>query len=33
LQVPDPNHVQAIMKEGMVMFASFAFFGALPLLG
>jgi vacuolar iron transporter family protein len=33
LQVPEPNHVQASMKEGVVMFAAFAFFGALPLLG
>jgi VIT1/CCC1 family predicted Fe2+/Mn2+ transporter len=33
LQVPSDNHVQESMKEGFVMFCSFAFFGALPLLG
>ena len=33
LQVPEENHVQESMKEGLVMFCSFAFFGALPLLG
>jgi DNA damage-binding protein 1 len=33
LQVPEENHVEESMKEGCVMFASFAFFGALPLLG
>lgn len=33
LQVPDEDHVTESMKEGCVMFASFAFFGALPLLG
>jgi len=33
LQVPEENHVQESMKEGVVMFCSFAFFGAMPLLG
>mmetsp|Transcript_3984 Transcript_3984/g.6274 ORF Transcript_3984/g.6274 Transcript_3984/m.6274 type:complete len:309 (-) Transcript_3984:179-1105(-) len=33
LQVPEENHVQESMKEGAVMFCSFAFFGAMPLLG
>jgi vacuolar iron transporter family protein len=33
LQVPSDDHVQESMREGVVMFASFAFFGALPLLG
>lgn len=33
LQVPEDDHVQESMKEGVVMFCSFAFFGALPLLG
>lgn len=33
LQVPDSNHVEQSMKEGFVMFCSFAFFGAMPLLG
>ena len=33
LQVPEEDHVEESMKEGCVMFASFAFFGALPLLG
>lgn len=33
LQVPDDDHVTASMREGCVMFAAFAFFGALPLLG
>jgi DNA damage-binding protein 1 len=33
LQVPSDDHVQESMHEGLVMFASFAFFGALPLLG
>ena len=33
LQVPSDDHVQESMKEGLVMFCSFAFFGALPLLG
>ena len=33
LQVPSDDHVQESMKEGLVMFSSFAFFGALPLLG
>jgi len=33
LQVPDVNHVKESFREGVVMFCSFAFFGALPLLG
>jgi VIT1/CCC1 family predicted Fe2+/Mn2+ transporter len=33
LQVPSSDHVQESMQEGFVMFCSFAFFGALPLLG
>lgn len=33
LQVPDDDHVQASMREGLVMFLSFASFGAMPLLG
>jgi DNA damage-binding protein 1 len=33
LQVPEENHVQESIKEGVVMFCSFAFFGTMPLLG
>lgn len=33
LQVPEEDHVEQSMKEGFVMFCSFAFFGAAPLLG
>ena len=33
LQVPEENHVEQSMKEGFVMFCSFAFFGTAPLLG
>lgn len=33
LQVPDEDHVEQSMKEGFVMFCSFAFFGTAPLLG
>jgi vacuolar iron transporter family protein len=33
LQVPEDDHVQESVKEGCIMFASFATFGALPLLG
>ena len=33
LQVPEENHITESMKEGVVMFCAFAFFGALPLLG
>ena len=33
LQVPDEDHEMEAMKEGVVMFCSFAFFGAMPLLG
>mmetsp|Transcript_20512 Transcript_20512/g.44419 ORF Transcript_20512/g.44419 Transcript_20512/m.44419 type:complete len:278 (-) Transcript_20512:108-941(-) len=33
LQVPDDDHVIESVKEGVVMFMAFAFFGAMPLLG
>lgn len=33
LQVPEENYLMESIKEGLVMFCSFAFFGALPLLG
>jgi len=33
LQVPDEDHVEESMREGVVMFLSFATFGAMPLLG
>jgi len=33
LQVPEEDHVKESVKEGIVMFCSFATFGALPLLG
>jgi len=33
LHVPDDNHVQESMREGFVMFCSFAIFGSFPLLG
>eukprot|EP00527_Entomoneis_sp_CCMP2396_P004931 CAMPEP_0198142874 /NCGR_PEP_ID=MMETSP1443-20131203/5545_1 /TAXON_ID=186043 /ORGANISM="Entomoneis sp., Strain CCMP2396" /LENGTH=287 /DNA_ID=CAMNT_0043805987 /DNA_START=227 /DNA_END=1090 /DNA_ORIENTATION=+ len=33
LQVPEKDHVCESMKEGLVMFCAFAFFGTLPLLG
>merc|ERR1712216_80188 len=33
LQVPEDNHFEQSMKEGFVMFFSFAFFGSMPLLG
>jgi len=33
LQVPEDNHVEQSMKEGFMMFCSFAFFGTAPLLG
>lgn len=33
LQVPPEDHVQESFREGLVMFLSFAVFGALPLLG
>lgn len=33
LQVPEENFIIENMKEGVVMFCSFAFFGSLPLLG
>lgn len=33
LQVPEDDHVQESFREGVVMFCSFAFFGAMPLLG
>ena len=33
LQVPEEDHKTDSMKEGVVMFCSFATFGSLPLLG
>lgn len=33
LQVPEDDHVSESMREGIVMFCSFAAFGAMPLLG
>lgn len=33
LQVPEEDHVQESMREGFVMFCSFAAFGSMPLLG
>lgn len=33
LQVPADDHIAESMREGLVMFCSFAFFGAMPLLG
>lgn len=33
LRVPDDDHVKESMKEGVIMFCSFAIFGSLPLLG
>jgi DNA damage-binding protein 1 len=33
LQVPEDDHVQESMREGFIMFLSFAAFGAMPLLG
>lgn len=33
LQVPEEDHKVESMKEGVVMFCSFASFGSLPLLG
>jgi DNA damage-binding protein 1 len=33
LQVPDEHHVAESFREGVVMFFSFASFGAMPLLG
>jgi DNA damage-binding protein 1 len=33
LQVPEDDHVRESVREGFIMFASFATFGALPLLG
>lgn len=33
LRVPDDDHVRTSMKEGFIMFWSFAIFGSLPLLG
>ena len=32
-QVPEEDHVQESMREGFIMFLSFAGFGAMPLLG
>ena len=33
LRVPEDDHLQESVKEGIVMFCSFAAFGAFPLLG
>jgi len=33
LQVPEDDHIMGSMKEGVVMFCSFAIFGSCPLLG
>mmetsp|Transcript_123165 Transcript_123165/g.184198 ORF Transcript_123165/g.184198 Transcript_123165/m.184198 type:complete len:288 (+) Transcript_123165:148-1011(+) len=33
LQVPEEDHVEESMREGVIMFLSFATFGAMPLLG
>mmetsp|Transcript_29378 Transcript_29378/g.41612 ORF Transcript_29378/g.41612 Transcript_29378/m.41612 type:complete len:262 (-) Transcript_29378:565-1350(-) len=33
LQVPEEDHVKESIKEGIIMFCSFAIFGSLPLLG
>jgi DNA damage-binding protein 1 len=33
LQVPEEDHVHESLREGFVMFCSFAAFGAMPLLG
>lgn len=33
LQVPDEDHVQEAVREGFVMFCSFAIFGACPIMG
>ncbi|KAI2501132.1 VIT family [Fragilaria crotonensis] len=33
LQVPEDDHVTESFREGVIMFCSFAFFGALPLIG
>lgn len=33
LQVPEADHTTESIKEGIVMFLSFAFFGTFPLLG
>lgn len=33
LQVPEDDYLKENMKEGLIMFMSFAFFGSLPLLG
>jgi len=33
LQVPNEDYVMESFKEGIIMFCSFAFFGAFPLLG
>ena len=32
-QVPEEDHVQESLREGFIMFLSFAGFGAMPLLG
>jgi DNA damage-binding protein 1 len=31
--VPEEDHIQESMREGVVMFLSFATFGTMPLLG
>lgn len=33
VKVPAEDHVEESMREGVVMFLSFATFGAMPLLG
>jgi len=33
LQVPEEDHIQESMREGLIMFLSFSGFGAMPLLG
>lgn len=33
LQVPEEGHISESMREGVIMFLSFASFGAMPLLG
>lgn len=33
LQLPEPDHQVESIKEGVIMFCSFAVFGSLPLLG
>lgn len=33
VKVPDEDHIEESIREGVVMFLSFATFGAMPLLG